>query len=88
VFREGKGKQQNEKRLRGRILQASPFCLGPTLLVLRPAKVYWHKQGEAVSTNVSEKNWKFYMQLIAKTFLNGSLLLPFQINESEKHCSR
>lgn len=28
------------------------------------------------------------MQLIAKTVLNGSLLLPFQINESEKHCSQ
>lgn len=31
-----------------------------------------------------KKNLMFYMQLIAKTFLNGSLLLPFQINESEK----
>lgn len=28
------------------------------------------------------------MQLIAKTVHNGSLLLPFQINESEKHYSR
>lgn len=68
---------------------ANQSCPGPVPLVLRPAEVNGHKQGKAVSINVSEKkNLRFYMQLIAKTFLNGSLLLPFQINESEKHRSQ
>lgn len=69
-------------------LPATQFCLGSVPPILRPAEVDGHKQGKAVSINVSEKNLRFYMQLIAKTFLNGSLLLPFQINESEKHCSQ
>lgn len=53
----------------------------------------WHKQGRAVPINVSDRgeknhNLRFYMQLMAKTFLNGRLFLPFQINESEKQYSR
>ena len=67
---------------------ATQLWLGPVPLMLRPEEVYQYKQGKAVSINVSEKNLRFYMQLIAKTFLNGSLLLPFQINESEKHSSQ
>lgn len=67
---------------------ATQLWLGPVPLMLRPAEVYRYKQGKAVSINVSEKNLRFYMQLSAKTFLNGSLLLTFQINESEKHSSQ